>query len=140
MRRTPRTGFVPAGRSRCKAQAVAPMPTTQRAIVARAQSRIVRRIERISGDPAGIARDAEQVADAADGGDGVPATIELLPQIAKMGVQSPVERCRPALEQRDRQLAPGDDPASGTDEILKDVVFDRRQGDRGAVDLDLASL
>ena len=62
-----------------------------------------------------------------------PRPPELLPQVADVRVQGPVERRGRALEQGDRQLAAGDDPAGGPDEVFEDVVLDRRQGDRRAV-------
>src|SRR4051794_22681918 len=91
------------------------------------QRKTLTKIDRMSAPPAGLGPDPEEVADAPDRPDQGPVTAELLPEVADVHVEGPIEPRRSATVEGGRQLDARDDPPRRVDEELEDVVLDRGQ-------------
>ena len=92
------------------------------------QSRILAKIDRISGNLFGLGTGAEKVAHSADRVDQRAVPAELLPEVADMHVEDAIEGRGPAAVEGGGQLVARDDPAGGVDQELQDIVLDRRDG------------
>src|SRR5689334_4019709 len=103
-------GSASEGPCRSRRRSMAQYATGARAQVPSDQIRILANIERISPALPG-AGVGEEIPDAADGPDQGSVPAELLPQVADVHVEGPVEPRRAPPVEGDRQLVARDDPA-----------------------------